>query len=463
MDHSQNNTSSQSALAEAAASVGASDVFVFRRVTEDRFVHVGGFGRGEGWAGNVDLIVSDDSFARTAVETGEPVRVEADQPVHVFGPYYQRFAALVPISTDVIVVFGRDDLGAFGASDARIFGAGVAAAGAVERVSLAKRLADELEVLHAVRGLIQTDARSLPDVMQHVAETAAAALSCELGILYMRERDALAIADLGSPVALDGRSAVPELRALSTRLDELPSCIQEAATRPLPEALGAGVTSYYLLPVGTPPMALLALFHTEVQPRGFTLLCREVGSKLAEAAEPLLRTALTVQELEGELDRAGRDARIDPLTGLHNRRAWDEAVARRSGDEPTGVIMLDVDGLKSANDRRGHHFGDEVLRAIAGVLRVNVREDDFIARLGGDEVAVLLPYADEESCREVAGRLDAALRHHTGLGGFQLAASMGWAASPPAPTVAKAESLADERMYARKRLRGGGRSPAAVS
>ena len=463
MDRFQHTTSPQDALAEAAASIGAIDVFVFRRVTEDRFVHVGGLGRGEGWAGNVDLIVSDEPLARAAVEAGEPVRVEAEEPVHVFGPYYQQFAAIVPLSEDVIVVFGRGDLGAIGASDSRIFGAAVAASEAVQRVSLAKRLADELEVLHAVRSLVQTDARSLPDVMKHVAETAASALSCELGLLYMRDRDALAVADRGSPVALDELSAVTELRALSARIDELPSCIQEAASRPLPEALGAGVTSYYLLPVGTPPLALLGLFHTHAQPRGFTLLCREVGSKLAEAAEPLIRTALTVHELEGELDRAGRDARIDALTGLYNRRAWDEALTNCSGDEPRGVIVLDVDGLKAANDGRGHHFGDELLRAIAGVLRVNVREDDFLARLGGDEFAVLLPYATPEVCREVAARLDAALRHHTGLGGFRLAASLGWAASPPAPTLAEAQSLADEWMYAGKRVGGGGRSPAVVS
>lgn len=117
MDSSALEISSQAAT---AASVCATDVFVFRRVTDDRFVHVGGLGRGEGWAGNVDLVVSEEPLAKAAVETGEPVRIAADEPVPVFGPYYQRFAALVPVSADVIVIFGGGEQGPLEGTDSEI-------------------------------------------------------------------------------------------------------------------------------------------------------------------------------------------------------------------------------------------------------------------------------------------------------------------------------------------------------
>ena len=86
-----------SAVSAAAGSIGATDLFVFRRITADRFVHVGGLGRGEGWAGNIDLILAAEDLAREAMTTGVPVFARAAEPVHVFGPYYQREAVFVPL------------------------------------------------------------------------------------------------------------------------------------------------------------------------------------------------------------------------------------------------------------------------------------------------------------------------------------------------------------------------------
>ena len=104
--------SGHDAVSAAAGSVGATDLFVFRRITADRFVHVGGLGRGEGWAGNVDLILAAEDLAREAMTTGVPVFARAAEPVHVFGPYYQREAVFVPLPPDVIVVFGAAESGA---------------------------------------------------------------------------------------------------------------------------------------------------------------------------------------------------------------------------------------------------------------------------------------------------------------------------------------------------------------
>src|SRR5581483_6019195 len=152
-------------VAAAAASVGATDLFVFRRITGDRFVHVGGLGRGEGWAGNVDLILADEERAAAAMAAGDPIFVRAAEPAHVFGPYYQREAVFVPLSTDLLVVFGSNEPGGLSASDDDVRAAATGAAAGIEQVSSAKRLADELELLHAVHNVAQTDAVRLQEVM----------------------------------------------------------------------------------------------------------------------------------------------------------------------------------------------------------------------------------------------------------------------------------------------------------
>jgi diguanylate cyclase (GGDEF)-like protein len=83
-------------------------------------------------------------------------------------------------------------------------------------------------------------------------------------------------------------------------------------------------------------------------------------------------------------------AATDPLTGLPNRRAWDEALSRLPNG-PMCIAILDLDQFKQVNDAHGHTIGDAVLRAAADGLRGAVRRGDLAARLGGDEFALLLP------------------------------------------------------------------------
>jgi diguanylate cyclase (GGDEF)-like protein len=435
-------------VAAAVASVGATDLFVFRRITGDRFVHVGGLGRGEGWAGNVDLILADEERAAAAIEAAGPIFVRAAEPVHVFGPYYQREAVFVPVSADVLVVFGSNEPGGLSSSESVQAAASAAAAG-IEQVSSAKRLADELELLHAVHKVAQTSAVRLDEVMRHVVESALEALSCDLGVIYVADVDAIQIAS-HRPASYEPDWFLPAMRALFAQATSLPACVQDSAAEPPPSPLGlCGVTSHYMLPVGSPPFGVLALMHTSDRPRGFTLLCREVGLRMAKSAEPLLRAALTLHELESELDRLGRDARMDPLTKLPNRRAWEEALESHTG--AAGVIMVDADGLKAANDERGHHFGDEFLQEVVRTVSATLSDGDLLARVGGDEFAVLLPGADEDRCSAVASEIDEALRSHRGVDGYPLSASVGHATKPPAASLAEAQRLADERMYQTKR------------
>ena len=451
----------RAALARAASSVGAADVFVFRRVTAERFVHVGGLGRGESWAGNVDLILAEDAHAREAVASGSVASVVSAEPVQIFGPYYGRTAVFVPLSGDVLVVLGGVEVGKLDAKAVATFEAGAQqAAAAVAQISPAKRLADELELLHAVQSLTQTSAVRIDEVMQHVARSAMEALSCDLGVIYVADVNTVEIAE-HEPSQTDPDLFLPAIRELFVATDSLPACVQDSADDPLPAPLdGFGVTAHYVLPVGEPILGLLVLMHTEARPRGFTHLCREVGVRIAEAAEPLLRTALKLRELERELDLVGRDARIDPLTRLPNRRAWEEALAEVAGD-PAGIVVVDVDQLKAVNDERGHHVGDEYLQAVSAAMASSIRDGDLLARTGGDEFAILLPDADENACRRVARRLNRALLDHPGFAGYPLAASVGYASTPPAPSVEDAWRIADQAMYRGKPGTDVGRRPAA--
>jgi len=101
----------------------------------------------------------------------------------------------------------------------------------------------------------------------------------------------------------------------------------------------------------------------------------------------------------------------DALTGLHNRAYFEEEMNRLelSRRYPISIVVGDVDGLKWVNDRYGHAAGDEVLRRVGQVMMTSFRSEDVIARIGGDEFAVLLPGMDAEKAQKVLDRVQEAL------------------------------------------------------
>jgi diguanylate cyclase (GGDEF)-like protein len=155
-----------------------------------------------------------------------------------------------------------------------------------------------------------------------------------------------------------------------------------------------------------------------------------------------------------------RQALVDGLTGLANRRQADEALAseiartERLGG-PVGLILADVDDFKAVNDRYGHPTGDIVLRDLADSLRENVREIDTAARWGGEEFAVILPGTDLEGAAQVAERIRAALAEREILSvdgaALHVTASFGVAVSNPTSTVQQLVEAADEALYRAKR------------
>jgi diguanylate cyclase (GGDEF)-like protein len=211
------------------------------------------------------------------------------------------------------------------------------------------------------------------------------------------------------------------------------------------------------------PVGFLAARESETTRYAF-LLALAPACLLALLARERRSRIERAQAFQHAYDGAFLEARRDALTGLANRLAWEEAVAGAHA-APTSIVVLDVDCLKLANDSRGHEFGDEVLRRIAALVRGAVRDQDLVARVGGDEIAVLFGGADEARCAEAVTRLRDAFASAPLLDGFPLSAAVGSATAVAGVSLAEAQRLADERLYAEKspssRRGGVGRLPVA--
>jgi diguanylate cyclase (GGDEF)-like protein len=146
-------------------------------------------------------------------------------------------------------------------------------------------------------------------------------------------------------------------------------------------------------------------------------------------------------------------ATTDALTGLPNRRGFHEIVENLPGRRPFGILAMDVDGLKTVNDTKGHAAGDALLAHIARTLKATLRRGDVMARLGGDEFAAFLFEADEDTGRMVAGRMMVALKDAP-IDGQVPRVSAGLAYGLPGDAFEKVLELADRAMY--KAKRGGG-------
>lgn len=103
----------------------------------------------------------------------------------------------------------------------------------------------------------------------------------------------------------------------------------------------------------------------------------------------------------------------DPLTGLYNRRFYQEEMKRLDKERniPISIVMADINGLKLVNDAYGYKAGDELIRKIAGIISRECRADDIIARIGGDEFAVILPGTNPDQARRFAARISEAMAY----------------------------------------------------
>lgn len=174
---------------------------------------------------------------------------------------------------------------------------------------------------------------------------------------------------------------------------------------------------------------------------------------LVELVARMLSTVLS-QELravdtERQLRQAEKLAETDALTGVFNRRGWNSALAleesrcRRYGS-PACVICLDLDRLKAVNDTQGHSAGDDLIGLTGRLLRELCRTEDVIARVGGDEFAVLCVECDGRGAGQLIQRLQQAFAESG------VAATLGMAKRLPARGLVDAWERADRSMYNRK-------------
>jgi diguanylate cyclase (GGDEF)-like protein len=169
------------------------------------------------------------------------------------------------------------------------------------------------------------------------------------------------------------------------------------------------------------------------------------------------------ERLEREGDALRTSALTDPLTGAANRRALlsriDYEIARHARSRRTfALLMLDLDGFKLLNDRFGHPAGDDLLRDVAAALARVIRDQDTLARVGGDEFCVLAPETDDAGAERLIGRVETAVARVV-AGVDALGASAGAAVFPHDGKIAdRLLQVADQRLLDAKRHTRGARS-----
>lgn len=186
-------------------------------------------------------------------------------------------------------------------------------------------------------------------------------------------------------------------------------------------------------------------------------------AKLVEAND---RMQKQLESAEDQIQQQARkmecyeaEARTDGLTGIANRRAFDDFTRRQQAEftrhgRPVSVLMMDVDNFKRFNDTFGHQAGDEVLKGVARVLTEAMRDVDLVARYGGEEFAVVFPGEQVRDCGVAAERARAAIESavfmHDGIE-LKVTASFGLAELRAGETISETVKRADDALYASKK------------
>lgn len=217
--------------------------------------------------------------------------------------------------------------------------------------------------------------------------------------------------------------------------------------------------------LGTVVALRQAVFNRRL--RGEVARRREAERYLLEANERLQHQ---LDEIQGLQTRLEQQALRDSLTGLYNRRYFDDALARelalarRHSNYPVSLVLIDIDHFKKLNDTHGHQAGDAVLQALAGYLSDNSRTSDLVCRWGGEEFVVVMPHTSLESAvqRAETWRVEFAATpvHFSGLtlnNTFSAGIAV-WPVDGDAPAALL--RAADDALY---RAKSGGRNCVAVS
>jgi diguanylate cyclase (GGDEF)-like protein len=194
---------------------------------------------------------------------------------------------------------------------------------------------------------------------------------------------------------------------------------------------------------------------------GFGLLCLigVPGGGTAIVGAVVLGAAITIGARQADFHQEWRrqladHSLTDPLTGLLNRRGfaarWRRTPASGYGTSPATLVLIDLDLFKDYNDVHGHQAGDDLLRWVGAELQATVRRTDSVARMGGDEFAVLLSDTDASSAAPLVERIEERLARRAPH-------SLGTASSPEdGPSFDQLYRVADAGLYKSKLARAGG-------
>ena len=187
---------------------------------------------------------------------------------------------------------------------------------------------------------------------------------------------------------------LPEFTALSAALARLGGTLREAMGAMASQGAGTAAFGEALDELSSgamqdPHRLRAALSRLAEEAREMTRRSQTMGSRLVNSTRE-------IEALRAELEDARRDAHTDALTGLPNRRAFDDQLLLLIADalatgQPLALLLIDIDHFKAVNDRFGHPVGDAVLRRTASTIRGALPEGAMAARFGGEEFAVLIP------------------------------------------------------------------------
>jgi diguanylate cyclase (GGDEF)-like protein len=302
-----------------------------------------------------------------------------------------------------------------------------------------ERVQDSMRRLgEAVASKLDRDA-----LLEIVVRTAVDGVAADAGRAYVRAADHATLQERARAGNMNGlESAVASVEADALRSGS-------------PRESSAGDANAMAHPLrGTNGAAAVGVVSVGREGRPFTSSERELFHYLAGQA------ARSMESVDRH-ETVTRESMTDDLTGLSNRRAFDDALtaeverAKRFGGT-LGLVLIDLDNFKAINDTYGHPQGDLVLREVSRVLRESSREIDHPARYGGEELALVLPGTDLEGAFNLAERVRVriaglAIRRLDGAGALRVTASCGVAAVPR--TAADESALiaaADRALYTAK-------------
>lgn len=187
----------------------------------------------------------------------------------------------------------------------------------------------------------------------------------------------------------------------------------------------------------------------------------QMESRSRELETQLQESKSEVSDLRSNLDAVRLEARTDALTGLANRKAFDDGLLEAVQDSveqnaPLCLVMSDIDHFKAFNDSWGHQTGDQVLKLVAGSIRSCIKGRDTSARYGGEEFAIILPHTELDDATMIANQVRETIhsrelvKKSTGENLGRVTMSFGIASFRPGEPISELIERADECLYAAK-------------